>query len=214
MVRRQPSPSEASTTASALGVKPDRQNRGLTSRWQFSPLVVACRCKPPGRGFLDSENCSGNPRGPYAPSRERARFSSEFISALLRDFRQGGPAAIAKVRKYQPDAYMKICAFLVPKEMKLEHSGGVKAMTDEEIERAIEFIKAMIAKQEAGASAKVIEGVAEPVPALPPPSRKARRKVRRSDRADSGLAARVVDAEPTDEVRQPPRDQVSPSKSP
>src|SRR5262249_18328638 len=25
----------------------------------------------------------GNPRGPYAPSRERARFSSEFISALL-----------------------------------------------------------------------------------------------------------------------------------
>jgi len=51
---------------------------------------------------------SGNPRGPYAPSRERARFSSEFISALLRDFQQGGPAAIAKVRKYQPAAYMKI----------------------------------------------------------------------------------------------------------
>src|SRR5262249_40156495 len=76
------------------------------------------------------------------------------------------------------------------------------------------WYKAMIAKQEAGASAKVIEGVADPVPALPPPSRKARREVRRSDRADSGLAARVVDAEPTDEVRQPPRDQVSPSKSP
>jgi hypothetical protein len=36
-----------------------------------------------------------------APSRERTRFGSEFISALLRDFRQGGPAAIAKVRKYQ-----------------------------------------------------------------------------------------------------------------
>ena len=40
------------------------------------------------------------PAGPYAPSRERARFGSEFISALRRDFRQGGPAAIAKVRKY------------------------------------------------------------------------------------------------------------------
>ena len=66
---------------------------------------------------------------------------------------------------------MKICAFLVPKEMKLEHSGGVKAMTDEEIERAIEFIKAMIAKQEAGASAKVIEGEAEVVPSLPAPAR-------------------------------------------
>ena len=73
--------------------------------------------------------------------------------------------------------------------MKLEPSGGVTAMTDEEIERSIELIKELIAKRDAAASAKVIEGEAEPVPALPPPSRKARRKVRRSDRADSGLAA-------------------------
>src|SRR5262249_55038628 len=77
-----------------------------------------------------------------------ARFSSEFISALLRDFRQGGPAAIAKVRKHQPAAYMKICALLVPKEMKLEHSGGVKAMTTEQIERGFELIKEMLAQRE------------------------------------------------------------------
>jgi hypothetical protein len=110
---------------------------------------------------------SGNPRGPYAPSRERARFSSEFISALLRDFRQGGPAAIAKVRKYQPAAYMKICALLVPKEMKLEHSAGVKDLTDEQLEQAIEAVKAML-EARAGEEAKVIEGTAEPA-ALPAP---------------------------------------------
>ena len=81
---------------------------------------------------------------------------------------------------------------LVPREMKLEHSGGVKAMTDEQLERGIELVKAMIAERDAAANAKVIGGEAEPVPALPPPSRKARRKVRRSDRADSGLAAGVV----------------------
>jgi hypothetical protein len=69
---------------------------------------------------------------------------------------------------------------LVPKELKIEPSGGVKAMTDEQIERSIELIKAM------------------PVPALPPPSRKARRKARRSDRADSGLAARVVGTDSAD----------------
>ncbi len=87
---------------------------------------------------------------------------------------------------------------LVPREMKLEHSGGVKAMTDEQIERAIEAIEELIAKREAGANAKVIGGVPEPVPALPPPSRKARRKVRRSDRADSGLAARVEGTDSAD----------------
>ena len=64
---------------------------------------------------------------------------------------------------------MKICALLVPREMKLEHSGGVKAMTDEQLERGIELIKEMLAQREAGANAKVIEGEAEVVPSLPAP---------------------------------------------
>ena len=64
---------------------------------------------------------------------------------------------------------MKICALLVPREMKLEHSGGVKAMTDEQLERGIELIQQMLAQREAGANAKVIEGEAEVVPSLPAP---------------------------------------------
>jgi hypothetical protein len=111
---------------------------------------------------------SGNPRGPYAPSRERARFSSEFISALLRDFRQGGPAAIAKVRKYQPAAYMKICALLIPREMKIEHGQSIKEMSDEELEAAIGYVRAMLAAR-AGDEAKVIEGAVETA-ALPAPA--------------------------------------------
>ena len=110
---------------------------------------------------------SGNPRGPYAPSRERARFGSEFISALRRDFRQGGPAAIAKVRKYQPAAYLKVCALVIPKEMKVEHSDGIKAMTDEQLDEALEALRELLA-QRAAEAAKVIEGTAEPV-ALPAP---------------------------------------------
>jgi hypothetical protein len=51
--------------------------------------------------------------------------------------------------------------------MKVEHSEGVKAMTDEQIEQAIEAIQAMLAAQ-AGEAAKVIEGTAEPA-ALPAP---------------------------------------------
>ena len=55
---------------------------------------------------------------------------------------------------------------LVPREMKLEHSGGVKAMADEQLERGIEIIKELIAKRDAAANAKVIEGTAERVPEL------------------------------------------------
>ena len=75
------------------------------------------------------------------------------------------------------------------------NSNAIKDMTDEQIEQSIEMVKAMIAEREAGANAKVIDGVPEPAnprPALPPPSRRASRKVRRSDRAESGLSASVV----------------------
>ena len=58
---------------------------------------------------------------------------------------------------------------LVPKGLKMEHSGGVKAMTDEQLERSIEILKEMIAQRDAEANAKVIEGEAEVVPSLPAP---------------------------------------------
>jgi hypothetical protein len=110
---------------------------------------------------------SGNARGTLEGSRRA--FSADFIRTLADDFRLHGRQAIEKVRKTQPAAYMKICALLVPREMKLEHSGGVKAMTDEQLERSLELIKELIAKRDAGENAKVVEGVA--VPAKPRASR-------------------------------------------
>jgi hypothetical protein len=67
--------------------------------------------------------------------------NGEFIAALLRDFRHGGPAAIAKVRKNQPAAYCKLLTLLCPRDVKVEHSGGVKAMSDEQLEAAIEPLR-------------------------------------------------------------------------
>jgi hypothetical protein len=118
--------------------------------------------KPNGQFAKGSSgNLGGNAQ------RTRHIFNKAFLEALANDFREGGPQAIAKVRKYQPAAYMKICALLVPREMKVEHSAGVKAMSDEQIEAAIEAIQAMLAAR-AGEAAQVIEGTAEPA-ALPAP---------------------------------------------
>ena len=39
-------------------------------------------------------------------------------------FRRGGRAAINKVMKTQPAAFLKLLVLLVPREMKIEHSGG------------------------------------------------------------------------------------------
>ena len=40
---------------------------------------------------------------------------------------------------------MKICALLMPREMKVEQAGGVKAMSDEQIAEAIAALAAMLA---------------------------------------------------------------------
>src|SRR5215471_11076525 len=112
---------------------------------------------------------SGNPAGGPVGSRHRQQLNGEFIAALLRDFRHGGPKAIERVRRTQPAAYLKILALLVPREHKVEHRNPVKDMTDEELERSLAFIEEMLAQREAGANAKVIEGEAEVVPSLQAP---------------------------------------------
>ena len=106
---------------------------------------------------------SGNPAGGPVGSRHRQQLNGEFVAALLRDFRHGGPAAIAKVRKNQPAAYCKLLTLLCPRDVKVEHSGGLKALSDEQLEQAIEAIQAMLEQQ-----AKVIEGTTKTV-ALPAP---------------------------------------------
>ena len=81
----------------------------------------------------------GNPCGSLEATRRS--FNKDFLLALAADFKKHGAAAIEKVRKTQPAVYMKICAFLVPREMKLEHSGGVKDLTDEELEQALQRLR-------------------------------------------------------------------------
>ena len=88
------------------------------------------------------QGVSGNPHG----NRHRTRhlLNQEFMQALLLNFRHQGKEAIEKVARNQPAAYLKILALLVPREMKVEHAGGVKAMTDEQLEAGIEAIQAML----------------------------------------------------------------------
>jgi hypothetical protein len=111
---------------------------------------------------------SGNPAGGPVGSRHRQQLNGEFIAALLRDFRHGGPKAIERVRRTQPAAYLKILALLVPREHKVEHSNPLKSLTDEELEAMVELLKASLEAK--AQSAKVIEGKAEVVPRLPSPA--------------------------------------------
>src|SRR5262245_5570991 len=107
--------------------------------------------------------CSGNPGG--SPEATRRAFNKRFLLDLAEDWQQHGREVFKRVRRESPATYLKVCAMMVPRELKVEQTQGVKAMTDEQIEAAIDYIKAALAAK-ADHQAKVIE--AEPV-ALPAP---------------------------------------------
>src|SRR5262245_14916682 len=86
---------------------------------------------------------------------------------MHRAFNVGGRKAIEKVMRQQPAVFLKLLVLLVPREMQVEHKGGVKAMTDEQLEAAFELLQGMV-DQRLGEKAKLVEGAAETV-ALPAP---------------------------------------------
>jgi|SRR5262245_9799857 len=108
----------------------------------------------------------GNPGG--SPEATRRAFNKRFLLDLAEDWQQYGREVFKRVRRESPAAYLKVCAMLVPKEMKVEHSSGLKDLTDEQLDAMIEHFKALEAQAQ---SAKVIEGEAEVVQSLPAPAR-------------------------------------------
>jgi hypothetical protein len=106
---------------------------------------------------------SGCPGG--SPESTRRAFNKRFLLDLAEDWQQHGREVFKRVRRESPASYLKVCAMLVPREMKVEHSGGIKAMTDEQLETAFELLQGMV-DQRLGEKAKIIEGAAETV-ALP-----------------------------------------------
>src|SRR5262245_65740948 len=105
---------------------------------------------------------SGNPAG--RPRGSRNALSEEVICALLRDFRQHGQKAVARVRQTQPAAYLKALVLLCPREHQVEHRNLIKELSDEQLEAMIEYLQTALEAQ-AGRSTRLIEGRIEPATA-------------------------------------------------
>jgi hypothetical protein len=73
----------------------------------------------------------------------RARLQGKFLSALAEDFEQHGKRAIERMRIHDPSGYIKTVAFLMPKQF--EQTTPIQDLTDEELERGIEFLKSKLA---------------------------------------------------------------------
>ena len=131
----------------------------LANRQRFHTIVQHQHGASTHMPNLWQPGVPGNPAGRTRGSRNR--LSEEVICALLRDFRQHGQKAVARVRQTQPAAYLKILALLVPREHKVEHSNTLKNLSDEQLEAMIAHLETSLAAQ-TGGPIKVIEGTIEP----------------------------------------------------
>lgn len=79
---------------------------------------------PTGKGGF-KKGQSGNPGG--TPEGTRKTLSAAFLKAVIADFNEHGPVALAKLREEKPDRYCELIAGLLPKEadVSVVHSGAV-----------------------------------------------------------------------------------------
>ena len=66
---------------------------------------------------------SGNPKGRKKGSRNKV--TKVYLELLAKEITDYGAQAIETVRKDSPDVLLKLAAALVPKDLDINHSGGV-----------------------------------------------------------------------------------------
>lgn len=74
---------------------------------------------------------SGNPKGRKPGTRQE--FGQHFVEAVHADFILHGAEVIEEVREKDPTGYLKVCASLLPKELKITHGIDYDQLTDEQL---------------------------------------------------------------------------------
>jgi hypothetical protein len=64
---------------------------------------------------------SGNRKG--RPKGARNKLSEDFVADLQADWKAHGVGALERVRKDRPEAYLKVVASLVPRQIEAEVTG-------------------------------------------------------------------------------------------
>lgn len=106
---------------------PAPKKQGLVAPWE------------PGR--------SGNPAG--RPKGSRNKLGEGFLAALLADFEVHGPETIRLAREADPMGYVRVCASLLPRHVKVEDDGDRHDhMTDDELAARIRELDRIIAEVE------------------------------------------------------------------
>lgn len=94
----------------------------------------------PGRPPVEYQFKPGNPGRPKG---SRNKLGEAFLEDMLADWKANGAAAIVKVRTDKPDAYLKVVASILPKDLNV-NINQTDHMTDEQLIERIRTLDAAI----------------------------------------------------------------------
>ena len=83
------------------------------------------------------------PGNPGRPKGTKNKFSERFVKKLYLDFKEHGEEAIRKVRDEKPDAYLKVIASILPKDVNL-NVDDASALSDEQLIARIRRLDSVI----------------------------------------------------------------------
>lgn len=79
------------------------------------------------------QGVSGNPKG--KPVGSRNKLGEAFLADMLADWEQHGATTIEKVRTEKPDAYLKVVASILPRDLNVNLNPMQEATDDELVQR-------------------------------------------------------------------------------
>jgi len=103
--------------------------------------------KKTGR-FVSGNIGGGRPKG------SRNKLGEAFVSDLLSDWEENGPAAIAVVRAERPQDYLKVVASILPKDVNV-NVRPLEEMTNDQLRQQI----GQLAKELGPAAAFILDGI-------------------------------------------------------
>ncbi len=97
---------------------------------------------------------SGNIRG--RPKGARGKLSEAFLEALHEDFQEHGKAAIEAVRVSKPEAYIRVIASLLPRDVNL-NTDPYEDLSDEELRQQLRQLEAELRTELPGLFGDAVE---------------------------------------------------------
>lgn len=86
----------------------------------------------------------GEVRNPHGrPKGSRNKLGEQFVTDMLADWEEHGPAAIKEVRQTKPDAYLKVIAMILPRDLNV-NINSMDSLSDEQLIERVRSLDAAI----------------------------------------------------------------------